>query len=231
MTLIKGADARRYEQTDGRYIGTRTGRFYLGAPKWDIEAIAHSLSQVVRFTGHTQWRYSVAEHSVMVSLLVEEMGGTPLQQLEGLMHDSTESVLADVASPVKAGLPDYKLLERSLDYTMRVQFGLPDAQTEIVTKADWLALFIEAADLMPERGQDFTDPNRLRLEALRFMQRGWKASTLDDDWRAARKMFLERYTYLVERVNGKSEKASSRAVRVERKAQAARDEEQARTEV
>lgn len=208
--LIKGADARRYEQQDGRYIGTRTGRFYLANPVWDIQAMAHSLSQVVRFTGHTQWRYSVAEHSIMVSMLVEDMGGTPLEQLEGLLHDGTESVLADVASPVKAGLADYKRLEKSLDVTLRRTFGLPETQTEIVTKADWLALFIEAAVLMPEHGQDFTDPNRLRPEALRFMQRGWKPSSLDDNWRAARTAFLMRFNFLLERLNGKSQRAASK---------------------
>jgi hypothetical protein len=212
-TLIKGSEARRYEQKDGRYIGTRNGRFYLEEPEYNIEAMAHSLAQSVRFTGHSEWRYSVAEHSVLVSLLVEEMGGSVLEQMEGLLHDGTETVLADVASPVKAGLEDYKQLERRLDSKLRAQFFLPVTQTEIVTKADWLALFIEAAQLMPEYGQDFTDPNRLRPEALRLLARGWTPSRLDDDWRAARTMFLQRYTYLKELLSGKKPQAAKRSAR------------------
>jgi hypothetical protein len=212
-TLVKGSEARRYEHEVGRYIGTRTGRFYLGEPTYSVEALAHSLAQVVRFTGHSEWRYSVAEHSVMVSLLVEEMGGSLLEQLEGLLHDGTETVLADVASPVKAGLDDYKQLEKRLDGALRAQFSLPKQQTEIVTKADWIALFIEAAVLMPEHGQDFTDPNRLRPVALRYLEQGWQPSTLDDDWRAARTMFLQRYTYLKERLSGKTSQAAKRTVR------------------
>lgn len=214
-TLIKGSDDKRRMD---RYIGTRTGRFYLDQPSWKIEDIAHSLSQVVRFTGHSQWRYSVAEHSVLVSLLIEDRGGSLLEQMEGLLHDATESVLADIASPVKQGLQDYKQLEKRLDATLRQQFSLPPVQTEIVTLSDWLALFIEAAVLMPEHGQDFSDPNRLRPEALRYLERGWKPSNLDDNWRAARTAFMMRFNYLKERLSGKSENSARRLVRQARKA-------------
>lgn len=213
--LIKGSEARRYDR-DGRYVHTQAGRFYAADPLWNVEAMAHALAQQVRFSGNAQWRYSVAEHSVLVSLLVEDMGGTFLEQMEALLHDGTESVLSDVASPWKADLPDYKRLEREFDSTLRSKFGLPDKQADVVTKADWLALFIEAAVLMPEHGQDFTDPNRLRPVALRYLEQGWTPSTLDDDWRAARTMFLQRYTYLKERLSGKNE----RAARKEAKARA-----------
>ncbi len=216
-TLIKGSDARRFEVAAGRYIGTASGRFYMHQPVWVLEDVAHSLAQVVRFTGHTRWRYSVAEHSVLVSLLVEELGGDPHDQMEALLHDATESVLADVASPVKSMLPDYKALEKYLDSSMRKQFWLPEAQSEIVTRADWLALFIEAAMLMPEHGQDFADPNRIRPDALRMMQQGWTVSTLDGDWRKAREMFIERYRFLQARINGKSVKQASQHVRKVRK--------------
>ena len=72
------------------YIETVSGRkFYFLNPNpedIDIEDIAHALSMQCRFTGHTKWFYSVAEHAIWVSYLV------PVHlALEGLLHDASET--------------------------------------------------------------------------------------------------------------------------------------------
>lgn len=147
------------------YIELVTGcRFYLNNPLWDIGAIAHSLSLQCRFTGQCRKFYSVAEHSVLVSRIVEDLGlGDPM---EGLMHDAVESVLADVVGPAKQLLEDYKLLDAALDSSMRKAFALPEAMTEGVRRADQLALLIEAKALMPSKGaQGYVDDPQIHAEA------------------------------------------------------------------
>ena len=130
------------------------GRFYYGKPQYDIGAIAHSLSMLCRFTGHCRKFYSVAEHSVLVSRIMEDQGlGDPM---EGLLHDAVESVLSDVARPAKILLKDYKALDRALDIAMRKQFVLPETMSEGCRKADGIALLIEAKELMPNKGENFT---------------------------------------------------------------------------
>jgi hypothetical protein len=130
------------------------GKFYYGKPVFDIGAIAHSLSMQCRFTGHCRKFYSVAEHSILVSRIMEDQGlGDPM---EGLLHDATESVLADVARPAKNLLKDYKSLEKALDTAMRKQFLIPETATPGCHFADGVALMIEARELMPNKGSNYT---------------------------------------------------------------------------
>lgn len=63
----------------------------------DIYIIAHSLSLLCRFTGHCRTHYSVADHSVRLSLKITD----PKMSLTGLMHDSAEAFLGDISRPVK----------------------------------------------------------------------------------------------------------------------------------
>ena len=126
------------------------GYFYYDKPEWDIGAIAHSLSLQCRYTGQCRKFYSVGEHSVLVSRIMEDLGlGDPM---EGLLHDGVESVLSDVARPAKQLLKDYKALDKALDVSLRKTFNLPEAMTEGCMQADALALLLEAKELMPSRG-------------------------------------------------------------------------------
>ncbi|MBU1330905.1 MAG: phosphohydrolase [Gammaproteobacteria bacterium] len=63
--------------------------------------IAHALSLVCRFNGHCAHHYSVAQHSLLVAYIIEKEGGTPEEQLAGLLHDGTEAYISDLTRPLK----------------------------------------------------------------------------------------------------------------------------------
>lgn len=96
----------------------------------DIEDIAGALSNICRFAGHLSEFYSVAQHSVLCSQLVE-----PEFAFEALMHDAAEAYCLDIPAPLKALLPDYRLIETRTDHLIRLKFGLPLDETYLVKYA------------------------------------------------------------------------------------------------
>ncbi len=117
------------------YLQTQSGRVIdVTDPKpedIDIGDIAHALSQLCRFGGHTSRFYSVAEHSVRVSSIVP-----PEHALQGLLHDATEAYLVDMPSPIKRLLPEYYLLEQRLWHVIADKFGVPREMHESVKEID-----------------------------------------------------------------------------------------------
>lgn len=146
------------------WIETQNGTFHLDAPVFRACDIAHALGQIARFNGHGKFFYSVAEHSLLVAAIMEELDiGDPF---EGLMHDATEAYLSDVPSPFKEGLPDWRARDAVLTAEMRRAYKLPPLMTEECKVADTLALFIEAHELMPSRGrlEHWASPEALELQ-------------------------------------------------------------------
>lgn len=66
--------------------------------------IAHSLGKLARFNGHSKFHYSVAQHSLLVMMLVSAQ--QPALQREALMHDAAEAYIGDIATPLKRALRD-----------------------------------------------------------------------------------------------------------------------------
>lgn len=175
---------------DGAYIQTFTGLdFRLEDPVFRMEDIAHALSMQCRYAGHVKRFYSVAEHSIIVSCLMEELDlGDPY---EGLMHDACEAYVVDMPRPWKNVLPDYVAMEHALEAKLRAQFHLPPTKTFGCKTADHLALFIEAYYLMPDKGKSYGDPFSLRQKALRLVESGWRViNLLPAD---AEERFMDRY--------------------------------------
>lgn len=65
-----------------------------------IEDIAHSLSQINRYGGHTRIPYTVAQHSVILAGEAKRRWGIP-EALYMLLHDGEEAYLYDLARPIK----------------------------------------------------------------------------------------------------------------------------------
>lgn len=175
-------------------IRTNAGRsFNLLQPHttpFGIEEIAHALSHLCRFTGHTHELYTVAQHSVLVSYVVPDEFA-----LHGLMHDAAEAFLGDVSSPLKALVRPYKDIERTVQHAIEARFGLPpltwtSAASQAVKHADRVLLVTEQRDLMPPgdgRERDWPDVEPLP----------WKIEPLQPFM--ARALFLRRYRQLMAR--------------------------------
>lgn len=108
----------------------------------EIGDIAHALSNICRFGGHSRWFYSVAEHSVIVSENVSDN-----HRLTALLHDATEAYLGDMIRPLKRCMPIYREAERLLWLAVAAKFGLPSEIPSEVTLADNRLLLNEKAVL------------------------------------------------------------------------------------
>lgn len=128
--------------------------------------IAHALSNICRFTGHTRQFYSVAQHSALVARLLP-----PELRLWGLLHDASEAYIADVAQPVKPRLQNYREIEDRLQRVVCVRFGLRWPMPAEVLEADLILLATERRDLMPGnsppwRPEALPAPMEERIEPL-----------------------------------------------------------------
>jgi hypothetical protein len=134
----------------GDWISTHSGqRFWpLDARPEDVRIIdiAHALSHLCRFAGHTSRFYSVAQHSVIVS---EICGEGPIG-LWALLHDASEAYLNDITRPLKHSreLSGYRLIEASVQRAICKRFALEAAEPELVKHVDALVLRAEQRDLM-----------------------------------------------------------------------------------
>lgn len=126
------ASGRRYWPLDPRVEDVHIGD------------IARGLSMLCRYAGQVKHFYSVAEHSVLVSLMVP-----PELALEALLHDATEAYLTDIVRPFKKGLPDYKHWERVNDAVIRERFRLSPEEHPLIKEADNNILHTEHRVLLP----------------------------------------------------------------------------------
>lgn len=134
------------------------GRFFPVDPRpedIDIREIAHALSMICRFNGHCMNFYSVAQHSVLVSRLVESE-----YAVAGLLHDAAEAYLGDVTRPLKAELRAYRALEERVEWVIAGKFDIdwndPQRVANVKTADDW-ALAIERRDIMAPSPHEWGD--------------------------------------------------------------------------
>lgn len=110
-----------------------------------IEDIAHSLSNICRWNGHTNEFYSVAQHSIFVS---EQCN--PDNALWGLLHDATEAYIGDMVRPLKlsGSQNGYLKAEKTLMLCICEKFGLQKEMPIDVKEADNRILQTEAMQLI-----------------------------------------------------------------------------------
>lgn len=140
---------------DAAYVFGDTGHDLAG---FKIEHVAKALSQINRYTGHTAWPYSVAQHSVLVSKLLDF---DPRLAMLGLAHDAHEVIIGDISSPLKGAFARRGLeralldLQEDADEVVFPLFGVTwtdsDFEEQAVKRADMVALATEVRDLMVKR--------------------------------------------------------------------------------
>jgi hypothetical protein len=168
-------------------IRTYTGRYVdILNPKAkdiDIADIAHALSQLCRFTGHTKEFYSVAQHCWHVSYEVPAIFA-----LDGLLHDASEAYMADMSRPLKHApeMSKYRAAEKAITKVIQGHFGLGQEPKE-VKDIDRRMCATEMRDLMDAVYDWGVDQEPLSLHIL-----GWGSVS-------AERLFLGRFYELTGR--------------------------------
>ena len=118
-----------------------------------IEDIAHALSMLCRFGGHVDEFYSVAQHSVLVSLVVARFQpDNHALHRAALLHDASEAYLIDLPRPIKRDptMYGYRAAEERLAAVTEAWLRLPLGAFEwpAVKRVDAALLMTEARDLL-----------------------------------------------------------------------------------
>jgi uncharacterized protein len=130
---------------------------YTGQAFWPLDPrieeidpldIAHALSMICRYGGHTRRFYSVAEHCVLISEWVETETGSREDALAALLHDAAEAYVGDMIRPLKYQLSRYQDIERRILSLILARFGLGPRVPKIVKEADNRILLTERQVVM-----------------------------------------------------------------------------------
>lgn len=150
--------------------------------------IAHALSLVNRFTGHTSVAYSVAEHSVRCARLVESWEPWNFNLiLEALLHDASEAYIADIARPIKhlPQMAPYRELEHGIERAIALKYETATIMSPLVKRADEILLTTEARDLMGPLCSGWF----LRETPLDYPIRPWSADLAEHEFLAMFRRF------------------------------------------
>lgn len=159
----------------GPYLQTVSGRwvnpFDPDPDQIELTDIARALANQCRFGGHCRTFYSVAQHCVIVSELIEQEGASADDALAALMHDAGEAYLGDLPHPIKhrseLGLM-FRAAEEPLERVIRSRFAIVDPPAA-VKRVDRALLASERRAFSAERWQwpelAGVEPLGLQLEA------------------------------------------------------------------
>lgn len=101
-----------------------------------IEDIAHALNNICRFGGHCPQFYSVAQHSVLMSMLATDAGMSKRDQRTALMHDASEAYLGDVIRHIKSAIPFYADMEHKMMLALAEKFDFDWPMPPAIKKLD-----------------------------------------------------------------------------------------------
>lgn len=153
---------------------------YSGQKVWPIDPRADEvhyddvcvgLARECRYGNHCREMYSVATHSVIVSIYVErlarERGWSEYDAIEvareGLLHDASEAYLRDIPRPLKhlRAMSGYRRVERRWWPVICERFDLhpTPASLELVDEVDKRVVMDEIEALMLDTDMEFRERN------------------------------------------------------------------------
>lgn len=128
----------------------------------DIKDIAHSLSHLNRFVGHSSRPYSVAEHSLWCAYMAEKLGYSKRLRLLTLIHDFEEAYTGDCPTPLKQLLPEFSVIAKKVENAIYEHIGIEPPTPEekhLIKRIDLTMLAIEMRDLTLHAYHEFVDDN------------------------------------------------------------------------
>lgn len=168
------------------WMGTfHGGKFFPLIPRVsdvDIRDIAHGLAMTCRYGGQCKRFYSVAEHCVHVSFMVE-----PKHALHGLMHDSAEAWLGDMPRPLKyqPEMQAFREAETAVELVVAEAFGL-QWTTEVHAAVKIVDNRILADEVLQLQSSPELYTDVLKQQPLGITLQCWNPAE-------AETMFLDRY--------------------------------------
>jgi hypothetical protein len=154
-----------------------------------LRDIAHHLATINRFSGAPALPYSVAQHSVVVAKIIEQLYDEPLVALQALLHDAHEAYTSDVPTPTQEALgqgrENLKAVQHQLDFTIHAALGVPmpdGGQANSIRYADRVALATEWRDMMPGRCPNVERPANFAVKSI--------------PWHKAEEKFLKEFNRL-----------------------------------
>lgn len=146
-------------------IRLASGRYFdLANPSpddFEFVDINKALAKICRFGGHCERFYSVAEHLIHCTNQAEE-DGLPLEvQRSVFMHDAAEAFIGDMVKPLKVMLPDYKAVEKQVEFAIELKFSI-DLHNELIKKIDHEMLIAERHFLFSKDNMTWTGENEVR---------------------------------------------------------------------
>lgn len=126
------------------FLGNKINPLDLDINMIDIRDISHALSNICRFGGHVNQFYSVAQHSVHASQLVD-----PKFALNALLHDAAEAYIGDMVRPMKETemMEGFRNIEHMMETVIAKKFNLPCLMTPEVKVVDNKLVIAEAMRL------------------------------------------------------------------------------------
>lgn len=131
------------------------GYFNIKKPIWyhvRLKDIAHSLSMVCRYNGHTPRFYCVAEHLIHCGCQAQMYGWSLAVQQAVFMHDAAEAFCQDIIRPLKRQLKAYKIIEARIEECVARQFQIDfDKHATKIKKVDNEVFVAEKNYMWPDK--------------------------------------------------------------------------------
>lgn len=167
MSVTLDNDLIATDETNyGPYITTvRGNKFYFenpGQSDISLKDIADALSKINRFSGHTTVPWSVAEHLLVGSYLID-----PPYAFDFLCHDIVEAYIGDVSRPFKSLLPDYQRIENAAQKALASRLGFTYPFVPEVKEMD---NYLVATEAMAYAGQPEWAQNLPHMPADKFRE-------------------------------------------------------------